>query len=282
MSVVVVLAGCDAVQGLVANGDQAPANADAAAEKPAKGEKKQKKKKNTKLRSGEANAEKKSAARAPEKPAVVAAAVADTPPGPEAAEPEAAEPEAAEPEAAEPGAAEPESGDAALASAQPPCVIGKWEALDYRAVIERAIRKDPELRKFHYASGGGTLGYEVEAPTEGRAGTVKQIAENVTYKFAGTIQGFKVGLTVKLNGENVAAYELKEPNRITIKPPTEKNLKVRAHVAVKGLGKATRSKKVDLDFDGEFIYVCEGDGMKVLNAVNEKERPLTFKRVTEG
>ena len=91
-----------------------------------------------------------------------------------------------------------------------------------------------------------------------------QIAEGVTYRFGGTVQGFKVALSVQLDGENVAQYELEGANRIRVDNPTEKAMKVKAHVNVKGVAKASKSQKVDLEFDGTFIYTCEDDELVIV------------------
>jgi hypothetical protein len=183
------------------------------------------------------------------------------------------EAEARPAEVAEAAEGEGGGGLAAAGSASPRCIIGKWEAVDYRAVIDRAMNSDADLRKFSYSSSGGVLGYIVEED-----GTVKQTAQNVAFRLSGKVEGFKVNATVTLDGENVADYELAEPNIIKVGKPREKNLKVKVSYAVKGITRGGKTRKLDLDFDGEFLYTCTQDKLTVVNAANDKGRPMTFKR----
>ena len=279
--------GCDAVQGIAggnaAEGEVAKAEAEAAkAKAEAEKAKAEAEAEKAKAETAKARAEAQVAAAASAKSATPAPAAAPAPsamPTPAVTPTPAATPT---PVAADPAAATPTpaAGLAAAATSSSPCIVGTWDAVDYRAAIERAIYRDPELRRLKYASTGGTLGYIVEPPTDGK-GTVRQVAEGVTYRFGGNVSGYDVSLTIRLDGENVADYQLSGADKIAIADPSKKAMKVNAHVNVKGLAKMSKSKKVDLDFDGTFTYSCKDDALEVTSA-DEKGRPLSFKRSKQG
>lgn len=275
--------GCDAVQGIAGgkSGDGEVAKAEAEAAKAKAEAEKAKAEAETEKAKAEAAKAKADAAAASAKsgtPSEAPSAAA----APTAAPPAAAAPTAATPTAAAPDAAAPDATGLAAAapSTSSPCIVGTWDAVDYRAAIERAIYRDPELRRLKYSDTGGTLGYIVEPPTDNK-GTVRQVAEGVTYRFGGNVSGYDVTLTIKLDGENVAEYQLSGTDKIAIADPTKKAMKVNAHVNVKGLAKMSKSKKVDLDFDGTFTYSCKDDALEVTSA-DEKGRPLSFKRSKQG
>jgi hypothetical protein len=287
--------GCDAVQGIAggksAEGEVAKAEAEAAKAK-AEAEKAKAEAETAKAKAEAAKAKAEAAAASAKSdtasssaaPAAVAAptaAAAATAAAPTAAAPTAAADASATATPSTSATPTPAAGLAATAPASgSPCIVGTWDAVDYRAAIERAIYRDPELRRLKYASTGGTLGYIVEPPTDNK-GTVRQVAEGVTYRFGGNVSGYDVTLTIKLDGENVADYQLSGADKIVIADPTKKAMKVNAHVNVKGLAKMSKSKKVDLDFDGTFTYACKDDALEVTSA-DEKGRPLSFKRSKQG
>ncbi len=181
-------------------------------------------------------------------------------------------PEAAPPEAAPPEAAPPEAAEGEL-----PCIIGTWDATDYSAAVERAIRKDPQLASLKRSSSGGHVQYVLAAPEDGR-GDVTAVAEGLTYAFTGKVQGIGVNLEVVIDGETKAKYQLVGTDGITIDKPTSNTMKVKANVQIKGLGSKRASDKVDLDFDGDFVFDCTDDSLQVWREARTKNRPMKFER----
>ena len=245
------LVGCDKVQGLLGDdGEKTEAKPKAEAE------------------AKKSEAEPKAASKD-----AVAAAEPETKaePAPEAA----AEPE---PEAeAEP---EPEAAPEAAPTGEQPCIVGHWEATDYLAEINRALRKDPTLKSMKYKSKSGTIGYVVEPLDADGKGTVRANADKLSYKYAGKVQGIGVSLGVTMNGDITASYTLEEPSRIVVDKPTSNNMRVSARVTLKGLGKHRDSQKVRHQFDGDFFYECTDDELKVYTDGKDRT-PLSFERLDE-
>ena len=278
------LAGCDQVQSLLGSDEAKAESKDDDGKKSDDDESDDEKK---------ADDEKKSdgevVAKADTKPAEAEAAAA--PPTEAAAEPEAKEADAEEDEEAEAedagaedaGAEEAEAEaaptEAAAAAGEQPCIVGHWEATDYLAQINQALREDPTLKKMKYKSNSGTIGYVVEPLVDGK-GIVKAKASALKYKYAGKVQGLKVNLGVTMDGEIEAEYELAEPSRIIVAKPTKNNMKVSGSLSVKGLGKTKKASKVKHKFDGDFVYECTDDQLKVWT-VGRGKRPLEFKRLEE-
>lgn len=252
LTVPLALGGCDKVQGLLGDDGEkteAKPKGEAKAEPESKGESKE----------AEAKAE-------PE-------AKAEAAPEPEAAAEPEPEPEAeAEPEV------EPEP-EAAPAGEQP-CIVGHWEATDYLAEINRALRKDPTLKSMKYKSKSGTIGYVVEPLGADGKGTVRANADKLSYKYAGKVQGIGVSLGVTMNGDITASYSLEEPSRIVVDKPTSNNMRVSARVTLEGLGKHRDSQKVRHQFDGDFFYECTDEALKVYTDGKDRT-PLSFERLDE-
>ena len=252
------LVGCDKVQGLLGD-DSAKTEAKPKAD-------------------AEENAEAK--AESEEKSEAKEAVAAAEPEAKGEAEPEAeaaAAPEAdAEPETEAEAEAEPE----AEAAGEQPCIVGHWEATDYLAEINRALRKDPTLKSMKYKSKSGTIGYVVEPLGADGKGTVRANADKLSYKYAGKVQGIGVSLGVTMNGDITASYTLEEPSRIVVDKPTSNNMRVSARVTLKGLGKHRDSQKVRHQFDGDFFYECSDEELKVYTDGKDRT-PLKFKRLDE-
>jgi len=182
------------------------------------------------------------------------------------------------------GAAEAEPAEAApeaeAAPGEQPCIVGHWEATDYLAEINRALRKDPTLKSMKYKSHSGTIGYVVEPVGADGKGTVRANAAKLNYSYAGKVQGIGVSLGVTMNGDITASYTLEEPSRIVVDKPTSNNMRVSARVKLKGLGKHRDSQKVRHQFDGDFPYECSDTELKVYTDGKDRN-PLTFKRLDE-
>lgn len=191
-----------------------------------------------------------------------------------------AEPATAEPAKAEPTAAPTEAAaaptEAAAAPADQPCIVGRWKGIDYMAEIRRAIHRDETLRSMKHTSSGGLFGYQVDPATDGK-GVVKAKAEELRHSFSGKVQGYKVSLTVTLNGETEADYELVGDDVIKVSKPKKNTMKAKGVAKVEGLGAYGKSPKVDPDFDGTFVYECDEKKLKVWRDKKEGE-PLDFER----
>jgi hypothetical protein len=236
--VVALGAGCDRVKGLLGQGEPAPTEAKADAPK-AEG----------------TNADKAEPAKAEPAKAEIAAVAK-------------AEPIVAK---AEPVAA------AAPVAAAVPCIVGRWKAIDYIAEITRAIHRDPTLRTMKHSSSGGLFGYQVDPPTDGK-GIVKAKAEELRYVFSGKVEGFQVGLTITLNGDTEAAYELVGDDTIVVAKPTKNTMKAHGVAKVEGLGKYSKSPKVEPDFDGTFVYACDETKLQVWRDKKDSGSPVHFER----
>jgi hypothetical protein len=231
--------GCDQVRGLL--GQDAPAEtADAAAKAPAENEAPADAKAVAKPVSADAKADAPAADAEP-------AAVADAEPAPTA--------------------------DAAA----PPCVIGRWDAIDYSAAVERAIAKDSTLRGMKRTSSGGHVAY-VLAPPEAGKGVITATADALTYAFSGKVQGFSVSAKVTIDGETVADYELVGTDGIRIAKPTKNTMKAKVAASVKGVASAKDNKSIDLDFDGSFVFDCTEETLEVWRGTRSKARPMSFRR----
>jgi hypothetical protein len=189
-------------------------------------------------------------------------------PAPAAAAPAPAAP-AAEPVAA---AAAPE----AAAAAPPPCIVGRWKAIEYLAEVRRAIAKDPTLSKMKRSSSGGLLGYDVGPLTDGK-GTVSAKAEALRYVFNGKVEGFNVTLTFTLDGEAEAEYTLVGDDTIVVAKPGKDTFVAKANAKVEGMPKLAKSVRADHDFDGTFTYECTDKTLKVWRGKKGGE-PLDFTR----
>lgn len=234
--------GCDKLQGLVGEGKTEPSPA------PAKTDDKAAVAAKTDPAAAKAEAKVEPAAEAKAEPAVEAKA---------------------EPTEA---AAAPTDG----APADQPCIVGRWKGVDYMAEIRRAIHRDATLRSMKHASSGGLFGYQVDPATDGK-GVVKAKAEELRHSFSGKVEGYKVSLTVTLNGETEADYELKGDDIIIVSKPKKNTMKAKGVAKVEGLGAYGKSPKVDPDFDGTFVYECDEKHLKVWRDAKEGE-PLDFER----
>ncbi|HWB78511.1 MAG TPA: hypothetical protein VG755_26285 [Nannocystaceae bacterium] len=220
---------------------------------------------------------------APAKAEDKAAVATKTDPAAAKAEPTAkAEPAAeakAEPAAeakAEPAPTEAAAAPTEAAPADQPCIVGRWKGIDYMAEIRRAIHRDATLRSMKHSSSGGLFGYQVDPATDGK-GVVKAKAEELRHSFSGKVQGYKVALTVTLNGETEADYELVGDDIIKVSKPKKNTMKAKGVAKVEGLGAYGKSPKVDPDFDGTFVYECDDKKLKVWRDKKEGE-PLDFER----
>jgi hypothetical protein len=246
-----LLPGCDQVQGLFS--DEKP-EAKAEAKTEAKAEAKT-----------EAKAEAKVAAGAPEAkaaagaPAVEVTAVAVAP----------------EATATPDAAATPEG-----AAAGQPCIVGSWDAIEYTAAVRHAIAKDPQLRSMKKTSSGGHITYVIDPPT-GTSGKVTATADHLKYGFSGKVEGFTVRVDIDINGETEATYELPEDGRIVVSKPSRNTMKVKANGKVEGLGAARKVDKVDLDFDGSFVYECSEKELKVWRGARSEDA-MVFARNVSG
>lgn len=180
--------------------------------------------------------------------------------------------------AAAPTAPPTEAAVAPAAAGAPPCIVGRWRAIEYLAEVRRAIAKDPTLAKMKRTSSGGLLGYEVGAATDGK-GSVKSKAEGLKYVFSGKVEGFAVTLTFTLDGEAEAAYKLEGDNLIVIGKPSHDTFKARASAKVEGFSKFSKSPKVDHEFAGSYIYECTEKTLKVWRNTKSGEA-LDFERET--
>ncbi len=175
-------------------------------------------------------------------------------------------------DAASHGDAAPATADTAL-----PCIVGRWDAVEYTEAVRRAINKDPQLRSMKKTSSGGHITYVVEPP--GQSGnTVLATADALKYVFAGKVQGIGVRVDITINGETEASYTLVGDDRLEIARPTRNDMKVRARVKLKGLGATRRRDQVDLDFDGSFVYACTEDTLEVWRGDHRRGRSMVFKR----
>lgn len=224
----------------------------------------------------EAKAETKAAAGAPEAKAAVGA-----PEAPAAGAPAAGAPEAA------PAAGAPAADATAAAAAAPeaaageqPCIVGSWDAIEYTAAVRHAIAKDPQLRSMKKTSSGGHITYVV-APPSGTSGNVTATADHLKYGFSGKVEGFPVRVDIDINGETEATYELSGTDRIVISKPSRNTMKVKANAKVQGLGAARQADKVDLDFDGTFVYECSEKELKVWRG-ERSEDAMVFSRKGVG
>jgi hypothetical protein len=238
-------AGCDKVKGLLGQGEAAPAEAKA-------------------------------------DPATAEGAKAAVASAPTKAEPAKAEPapvakaDVAAAAKVEPVAAAVAADPASVAAAVP-CIVGRWKGIDYIAEITRAIHRDPTLRTMKHSSSGGLFGYQVDPPTDGR-GVVKAKAEELRYVFAGKVEGFQVGLTITLDGDTEAAYELVGDDTIVVSKPTKNTMKAHGVAKVEGLGKYGKSPKVEPDFDGTFVYTCDETKLVVWRDKKDSGTPVHFER----
>ncbi|MCH9686535.1 MAG: hypothetical protein K0V04_34195, partial [Deltaproteobacteria bacterium] len=133
---VLALGGCDRVQGLFSD-----AEPEAAAAQPA---------------ASESKAEPKAPTEASTPVGGVAAAAAP------AAAPAKSPP--TEVAGAKPGAAAAQP-DAAAEGQPVPCIVGRWDAIEYTEAVRRAIAKDPQLRKLKKTSSGGHITYVLDGET---------------------------------------------------------------------------------------------------------------------
>lgn len=241
--------GCDQVRGLLGQDAPADAKAEAKAEPAAKDE--------AKAEAGDAKA-------------TPAAKSADSVVG-------AVEPDAnGEPD----GKAEPPPSDAAAEVANKgamPCVIGRWDAVDYSAAVEHAIAKDETLRSMKRTSSGGHVAYVLDDPNGGK-GVITATADALTYAFSGKVQGYAVTAKVTIDGETVADYELVGDDGIRIAKPTKNTMKAKVAASVKGLASAKQNKTIDLDFDGSFVFDCTEEKLEVWRGARSKARPTSFRR----
>jgi hypothetical protein len=239
--------GCDQVRGLL--GQDAPAEAKSEAKDEAKEE--------AKADAG--------AAKAPADAKAADAAVG-------AIEPD----EKGEPD----GKAEPPPPDAAAEVAGTdamPCVIGRWDAVDYSAAVEHAIAKDETLRSMKRTSSGGHVAYLLADPKDGK-GVITATADALTYAFSGKVQGYAVTAKVTIDGETVADYELVGDDGIRIAKPTKNTMKAKVAASVKGIASAKQNKTIDLDFDGSFVFDCTEEKLEVWRGARSKARPTSFRR----
>jgi hypothetical protein len=250
-----LLPGCDAVQGLFSDAEPEAAKAEPKAEA---------KKEEAKAAAGapEAKGEAKAAAGAPEAGAAGAAAPA---PAVEATAVAAAPVAAATPDAA---------------TAGQPCIVGRWDAIEYTAAVRHAIAKDPQLRSMKKTSSGGHITYVVEPPS-GASSKVTATADHLKYGFSGKVEGFSVRVDIDINGETEATYELPEDGRIVISKPSRNTMKVKANGKVEGLGAARKVDKIDLDFDGSFVYECSEKELKVWRGARSEDA-MVFARNVSG
>ncbi len=200
-------------------------------------------------------------------PAKVAAAIAD---------PAAATPAKVAPAKANPNDPPDATPQPVATTPTPRCIVGHWDAIEYTEAVRRAIAKDPQLRKMKKTSSGGHITYVVAAPTD-ETGVVTATADALSYRFAGKVQGMRVGLGVKINGETEAAYRLEGDDRIVVDKPTRNTMKVKANVTVKGLGSTGRRSTMDLDFDGAFTYDCSAESLTIWRG-DRTGRPMVFER----
>lgn len=178
------------------------------------------------------------------------------------------------------GKAEPPPPDAAaeVASAGAmPCVIGRWDAVDYSAAVEHAIAKDETLRSMKRTSSGGHVAYVLADPNDGK-GVITATADALTYAFSGKVQGYAVTAKVTIDGETVADYELVGDDGIRIAKPTKNTMKAKVAASVKGIASAKQNKTIDLDFDGSFVFDCTEEKLEVWRGARSKARPTSFRR----
>jgi hypothetical protein len=252
-----LLPGCDRVQGMFSDAEPEAAKAEAKAE---------------------TKAEAKAAAGAPEAPAAGAPAAG----APEAA-PAAGAPAAGAPAAGAPAVAVTTTAavpEAAAAAADQPCIVGSWDAIEYTAAVRHAIAKDPQLRSMKKTSSGGHITYVV-APPSGTSGKVTATADHLKYGFSGKVEGYPVRVDIDINGETEATYELPGEGSIVISKPERNTMKVKANAKVQGLGAARQADKVDLDFDGSFVYECSEKELKVWRGSREADA-MVFARKAAG
>lgn len=247
-SIVALLAGCDRVQALFSDAESKPATAES---KPA---------------------ETKPAAAAPAASPAAAPTGAAAAPTPDAAAPT---PDAAAPT---PDAAAPDA--AAAPVADQPCIVGRWDAIEYTAAIRHAIAKDPQLRSMKKTSSGGNITYVIDPPT-GTSGAMRATAEDLKFGFSGKVEGFSVRLDLDIDGDTEATYELPSEGSIVVSKPKSNTMKVKANVKIAGLGSKKASDKVDLDFDGSFVYECSERELKVWRGARSDDA-MVFARNTSG
>lgn len=202
----------------------------------------------------EAKAEAKAAAKAAEGAPAAGAPAAGAP---TAGAPETAPAAGAPAVEATAAAATPEA-----AAADQPCIVGSWDAIEYTAAVRHAIAKDPQLRSMKKTSSGGHITYVV-APPSGTSGTVTATADHLKYGFSGKVEGFPVRVDIDINGDTEATYELPGTDQIVISRPSRNTMKVKANAKVEGLGAARQADKIDLDFDGSFVFDCSEKELKV-------------------
>jgi hypothetical protein len=213
--------------------------------------------------------------------AVDAPAAAAAPPAvPAKAESPPPEPEAAAP-APEPTGTEAAAAPTPAPEAAAPCILGSWDATDYTAAVDRAIRKDPQLRSMKTGGSGGHITYALQPPEDG-TGVITAKADHLTYSFAGKVQGIGVNVKIDINGETIADYTLTGSDGISIAKPTSNTMKVKANVNIKGIGTKRASDKIDLDFDGDFVFDCSEESLEVWRDNRTAARPLKFKRTPSG
>ena len=270
------LVGCDKVQSLV-GGDAEKADAD----KPDADKSDADKSDADKSDADKSDADKADSKKAASDEADSKEAASDEPAPDAPADADKADENAeAEADAAPEAEATPEAEAAPEAAGEQPCIVGHWEATDYLAEINRALRKDPTLKSMKYKSKSGTIGYVVEPAGPDGKGTVRANADNLSYKYAGKVQGIGVSLSVTMKGDITASYTLEEPSRIVVDKPTENNMRVSARIKLQGLGKHRDSKKVRHQFDGDFPYECSDTELKVYTDGKDR-KPLTFERLDE-
>lgn len=169
--------------------------------------------------------------------------------------------------------------DAAPDPASLPCVIGRWDAVDYSAVVEHAIAKDATLRGMKRTTSGGHVAY-VLAPPEAGKGVITATADALTYGFSGKVQGYAVNAKVTIDGETMADYELVGEDGIRIAKPSKNTMKAKVAASVKGLASAKQNKSIDLDFDGSFVFDCTEETLEVWRGARSKARPTSFRRAS--
>jgi hypothetical protein len=166
------------------------------------------------------------------------------------------------------------------AAADQPCIVGRWDAIEYTAGVRHAIAKDPQLRSMKKTSSGGHITYVV-APPSGTSGKVTATADHLKYGFSGKVEGYPVRVDIDINGETEATYELPGEGRIVISKPERNTMKVKANAKVEGLGATRKVDKVDLDFDGSFVFECSEKELKVWRGSRSADA-MVFARNVSG
>jgi hypothetical protein len=182
--------------------------------------------------------------------------------------------------AAAPTEAAPTPDAAAAPAADQPCIVGRWDAIEYTAAVRHAIAKDPQLRSMKKTSSGGNITYVIDPPT-GTSGAMRATAEDLKFGFSGKVEGFSVHLDIDIDGVTEATYELPSEGSIVVSKPKSNTMKVKANVKVAGLGSKKASDKVDLDFDGSFVYECSERELKVWRGARSDDA-MVFARNTSG